>query len=121
MSGAVGGERAIVMLISYTLALIGITFSLLVTVRRKHTEWEQVFGIGGRKAEVLTILGGLYLGAFLGAYRILTDFFSITLFSYYGLAAIVFSVVQVSAVWFLLHPRVRSLQRDFRETYLLGR
>ena len=120
MSGAVSSERAIVMLIGLTLVLMGVAFSMLVTVRRKHTELEQVFGSGGRKAEVRSIIGGLYLGVFAGVYGFLIDFFGITLFSHDGFAAAAMSVIQVSAVWLLLHPKVRSLHREYRETYLLG-
>lgn len=120
MSGAVGSEPAIRMFIAYSLALIAITFGLLLTLRRKHTEGEQVFGIGGRKAEVMINIGTLYLCVFAGLYRILNDFFSITPFSSDGFAVVIFSVIQVFFVWVLLHPKVRSLHREYRETYLLG-
>ena len=121
MSGAVSSVQAIDVLIRYSVVVMAVTFGLLITVRRKHTEWEQVFGSGGRRAEVMIAIGALYLATFSGLYQILTDFFGITLFEWTEFGAAVFLVIQIAAVWMLLHPKVRSLHQEYRETYLLNR
>ena len=121
MSGAVGSVKAIDILIRYSVVAMAVTVSLLITVRQKHTGGEQIFGSGGRKAEVIITIGILYLALFAGLYQILTDFFSITLFAWSGFAAAIILMIQVSAIWLLLHPKVRSLHREYRETYLRDR
>lgn len=121
ISDAVESGKAMRVVLSFSFTLLVITFSLLITVRRKHTEVELLEGNVGRGAEVMVAVGALYFCSFAGVYRILADFFDITLVSSTGLSMTVFAVVQLACLATLLHPKVRSLHREYRETYLLTR
>ena len=54
---------------------------LAFALRRKHSELEFMFGENGRKLEVRSAVIMLYIGIFIGLYRILGDFFDIHLFT----------------------------------------
>ena len=54
---------------------------LIYTVKRKHSEMELIFKENGRKYELWQIVVTLYLGVFVGIWRILGDFYGINLFS----------------------------------------
>ncbi len=72
----------------------GATALLLFALRRKHSELEPFFGKAAQKIEVRLVISVLYLGVFVGAYRILGDFYGILLFSEASFFIVVSILVQ---------------------------
>ena len=118
MGSVIDSKIAIKKLIGFGFTFLVLTISIFGTLRSKHTAGEQIFGGNGRRGEIMLCIGVLYLGGFAGIYRILIDFFSISLFPPAGLAVAVLSFFQILAIVAMLHPRVRSLHQDYRRKYL---
>lgn len=87
---------------------------LIYTLKRKHSEIEIIFKENGRKIEMWNIFAVLYLGVFVGLWRVLGDFYSINLFSDSSFFIVVGVFVQLSmlAGYLKLKGKPELLERE---------
>ncbi len=112
-TGAIAPELAMARLTGLSIVIVLGTMVLLILLRRKLSELEAVVGASGRKIEVIFSLAVLYLGVFVGIYRIAGDFFDIFLFTDAGFFIVMNLFIQTAFLAYGLNPRVRAMRRDY--------
>jgi hypothetical protein len=114
MSGAIENETAERRLIGIGVVVVANTAFFFLALHRKKSNAELYFGPSGRKVEVRLIAGMLYLMAFVGIYRILGDFFGISLFSAITFLVVMSVLIQTTFVIFSFHPKARAISLEYR-------
>jgi hypothetical protein len=92
--------------------LVGI---FIYTLKRKHSEMEVIMGPIGRKMEVWGNVVVLYLGVFVGIWRIFDDFYGINLISDATFFLVVGFSIQAVTLVYSFHPKVKLLLKDQKE------
>lgn len=117
MSGVIDNEILIRRLIGISGGMVIITFMLLVSLRRKQSNSDVYFGSSGRKVEVQLNVAILYLFVFVGVYRILGDFFEVSLFSTITLIVVMSIMIQTTFIVFSFHAKARAISREYRNRH----
>ncbi|WP_262693695.1 hypothetical protein [Kordiimonas aquimaris] len=104
---------AIARLSGLAVVLIIGTVMLLVVLRRKHSEMELIIGSNGRKFEVIGCILVLYLGVFTGIFRILGDFYEVSLFSDTSFFIVMSILIQGWFIGMSMHAKIKDIMRGF--------
>lgn len=118
MSETLVDELAIARIVGFGVVIVLGTGVLLVTLRRKYSEMQDIIGPSGRKVEVIGSIAVLYLGVLVGIYRILGDFYNISLFSDASFFVAISLAIQAYFLAYCLHPKVKSLLQEYSQNYL---
>ncbi len=118
MSETLVDELAIARIVGLGVVIVLGAGVLLVTLRRKYSEMQDIIGPSGRKVEVIGAIAVLYLGVLVGIYRILGDFYNISLFSDASFFVAISLVIQAYFLAYCLHPKVKSLLQEYSQNYL---
>jgi len=109
ISGTIPTGLATARLAGFSVILVLGTAVLLMALRRKHSEYEPIFGTRGRKIEVRLAVALFFLGTFVGLYRILGDFFDIHLFTTGAFFVVASVAVQGWILAMYNHPNIQVI------------
>jgi len=102
----------------YIAFLAILTFSiLLLTLRRKHSEFDIMFGEKGRKYEVLVNVVGIYLLALVGMFKMGFDIYQIEVITPEIIVLFLGFLVNMFFLWMASHPKSKEITKDYHLKY----
>lgn len=105
-------------LAGFMVILIGM---FMYTLKRKYSEMEVVMGPGGRKVEIWGHVVILYMGVFVGIWRMLGDFYGINILSDEIFFLCTGFAIQGLMLVYSFHPKVKAaIQNDFKDATTLN-
>lgn len=104
--------------VSYIGFIAILTLTILIyTIKRKHSEFDIMFGEKGRKYEVIVNAIGLYLLTIVIINNMISDLYSVELFTQNMVSLFFGYSVNLFFLWMVSHPKSKEITKDYQVKY----